>query len=98
MELTEVLLKNSAVVSRTIRDQVILVPIRKRAGDLESIYTLNETAARIWELINGERTVGEILNTLCEEYDVTPETATEELNNLISLLKGIGVLDRSDKQ
>ena len=43
------------IVDRNIAGEVILVPIRNNVGDLESIYTLNETAARIWELLDGVR-------------------------------------------
>ena len=47
--------KSDSIVSRRIADEFILVSIRQNVGDLESIYTLNETAARIWELIDGKR-------------------------------------------
>ena len=43
--------KDPNMVSRKIADEVILVPIRQNVGDLESIYTLNEVATRIWELM-----------------------------------------------
>jgi len=45
--------KATNMVSHKIADEFILVPIRQNVGDLESIYTLNETAARIWELSVG---------------------------------------------
>ena len=47
--------KDPNIVSRKIADEVILVPIRHNVGDLESIYTLNEVGARIWELVDGQR-------------------------------------------
>ena len=37
--------KDPDMVSREIAGEVILVPIRRNVGDLESVYTLNETAA-----------------------------------------------------
>jgi len=39
--------KNPEIVFRRIADEFILVPIRQKAVDLKSIYTLNETAAFI---------------------------------------------------
>ena len=42
--------KDASIVSREIAGEVILVPIRQNMGDMESIFTLNETASRIWEL------------------------------------------------
>ena len=45
--------KDSSIVSRRIADEVILVPIRKKLGEVECLYTLNEAGARIWKLIDG---------------------------------------------
>ena len=59
------------MVFRKIGDECILVPIRQGVGDLESIYTLNETAARIWELLDGTAKGIEIRDKIIEEFDVT---------------------------
>ena len=62
--LDKVYTKSDSIVFRKIADEFILVPIRQNVGDLESIYTLNETAARIWELIDGKIKVKEIKENL----------------------------------
>ena len=77
--LDKVYRKNDSIVSRKIADEFILVPIRQDVGDLGSIYTLNEVAARIWELIDGKRKVGEIKERIVEEFEVTPEEAEKDL-------------------
>jgi len=77
--LDKVYRKNESIVSRKIADEFILVPIRQNVGDLESIYTLNEVAARIWELIDGKRKIREIKERIIEEYEVTPEEAEKDL-------------------
>ena len=71
--------KSDSIVSRKIADEFILVPIRQNVGDLESIYTLNETAACIWELIDGKIKVKEIKGKLIEEFEVTPEEAEKDI-------------------
>jgi hypothetical protein len=71
--------KSDSIVSRKIADEFILVPIRQNVGDLESIYTLNETAARIWELIDGKIKVREIKEKLIEEFEVTPEEVEKDI-------------------
>jgi hypothetical protein len=53
--------KNPDMVSRLIGDEFILVPIRRNVADLESVFTLGGTGVRIWELIDGKLTVGELL-------------------------------------
>ena len=64
--------KDPNMVFRDIEGEMILVPIRRRTADLESIYTLNETGARIWELLDGQHTLREIRDTIVQEYEVTP--------------------------
>lgn len=77
--LDKVYSKSNSIVSRKIADEFILVPIRQNVGDLESIYTLNETAACIWELIDGKMKVEKIKEKLIEEFEVTPEEAEKDI-------------------
>ena len=81
--------KSDAIVFRKIGDECILVPIRQGVGDLESIYTLNETAARIWELLDGTAKGAKIREKLTEEFDVTPEEAEKDLVHHLKELAGI---------
>ena len=74
------------IVDRNIAGEVILVPIRNNVGDLESIYTLNETAARIWELLDGERTLAEVRDTIVAEFDVEAAGAEADLLELVGQL------------
>ena len=77
--LDKVYSKSDSIVFRKIADEFILVPIRQNVGDLESIYTLNETAARIWELIDGKIKGGKIKEKIVEEFEVTPEEAEKDI-------------------
>jgi len=54
---TPIYQKNEDLIARQIGDEVILVPIRKESGDLDNIYTLNEVAAFIWNLLDGRTTL-----------------------------------------
>ncbi|MFQ5341630.1 MAG: PqqD family protein [Anaerolineae bacterium] len=78
------------MVSRKIAGEFILVPIRNDVGDLESIYMLNETGARIWELIDGRRTVAEIRDIITQEYAVPHDRVETELTTFLEQLHQIG--------
>lgn len=86
-ELKKSFVKDPNIVSRKIAGEFILVPIRKNVGDLESIYTLNEVAARIWELIDGKKKVKDIKKAIVEEYQISEEEAEKDLLELLSQLK-----------
>jgi hypothetical protein len=81
--------KSDAIVFRKIADEYILVPIRNNVGDLESIYTLNEVGARIWELVDGKTKIGDIKERLVEEHDVTPEEAEKDILEYMQQLEEI---------
>ena len=81
--------KNPDMVSRLIGDEFILVPIRRNVADLESVLTLGGTGVRIWELIDGRLTVGELLDRVVEEFAVGPEQAEADLAEYLQSLEEI---------
>lgn len=86
--------KDPSIVHRNIAGEAILVPIRQNVADLESIYTLDEVAARIWELIDGQRRVEEIRDAIVEEYEVSPDVAEADLVEFVQQLEEIGGVRR----
>jgi len=90
--LDKVYKKSDSTVSRKIADEFILVPIRQNVGDLESIHTLNEVAARIWELIDGKMKVREIKDVILDEYEVSPEKLETDIIKYIKELENIGAI------
>ncbi len=91
--LDKVYKKSDSIVSRKIADEFILVPIRQNVGDLESISTLNEVAARIWELIDGKMKVREIKDKIVDEFEVTPQQAEKDLVEYIKQLEKISAIE-----
>lgn len=86
--------KDPRIVSRQIDTETILVPIRNDVGDLESIYTLNEVGARIWDLLDGTRTLGDIVDLITAEFEVNRQEATVDLIEFVEKLKKInGVVE-----
>ena len=51
--------------------------------DMTQVYSLNETAAWLWQQLEGkEFTVADMVETLRKEYEVDEETATADLSEL----------------
>ena len=84
--------RDASIVSRKIAGEFILVPIRSKTADIDGLYTLNEVAARIWELADGKRTVQEIRDAMVEEYAVESAEAEKDLVEMLQQLESIGVL------
>ncbi|MGC1381167.1 MAG: pyrroloquinoline quinone biosynthesis peptide chaperone PqqD [Candidatus Baltobacteraceae bacterium] len=52
----------------------------------EGALILNQSAAAALELVDGERTLSEIVETIVERFDVAPEAARDELGTLFDRL------------
>ena len=63
--------RNHDVVSRKIEGEVIIVPIRSGVGDLNSLCTLNPVGSVLWDFMNESHTIPEIVQRVCDEFEVT---------------------------
>ena len=81
--------KSPSIVSQQIADEVILVPVRHSLGELESIYTLNETGAFAWSLLDGQHTLAQVHQLLLAEYAVDAAQARQDLLELSDQLQQI---------
>lgn len=79
--------RSSEVVCREVGGEFLLVPIRNRVGDLESIFVLNPMAARIWSLLDHSMSSDEIVAAICDEFDVDQATATADVSELLESLE-----------
>jgi len=83
------------VIFRAIADEFILVPIRQKAVDLKSVYTLNETGAFIWELIDSSRSVSQIKDRVAEEFEVEARQAQDDVLEIVSQLEALGLIKKT---
>lgn len=81
--------KDPSIVARKIVDELILVPIRHKAGDIDSIYTMNEVGRRVWELVDGQKQAHEIRDVIVEEFEVGPEEAEADLVKFLQQLERV---------
>jgi hypothetical protein len=81
--LKSILSHSPSVVTRKTGNEYVLVPIANNIADMNSVYTLNETGAFIWEHINGKRSIEEIISTLTTEYEIDNKTASEDMFSFI---------------
>ena len=84
---TAALAPNADVVARRMGAGVVLVHLATNR-----IFELNDTGARIWELINERVSEGRIVDALVREFNVGREQAGMELARVIGELRGEGLL------
>jgi hypothetical protein len=91
-------IKEKDLVTRNVAGETIIVPIKNRVGDLDSIYTLNGVGTVIWELIDGKKSVTQIAEEIYLIYDVTAEEAKKDTVDFITTLKEAGLVRGSNEQ
>ena len=82
-------------VLRNVGTEAVLVPIRNRVGDLDSVYVMSPVAVRIWSLIDGVNDVDTIAACIGDEYDVEPAAAAQDVNELLSALEEAELIRRA---
>jgi len=83
------------VVRREIAGETILVPIRGSAADMRRMYSLNPTAAFVWERIDGRRTLGEIVDELLAAFAGEPAAAQADVEAFVATALGEGLLEEA---
>ncbi|MDD5069869.1 MAG: PqqD family protein [Candidatus Omnitrophica bacterium] len=89
MQAKKIFKKTDKIVTRDIEGEVILLPLYKSSKDMNYIYTLNETAAAFWNLVDGKKTVSAIAKEILAIYDVSEEILAKEIDALVKDLKSI---------
>lgn len=72
------------IVTRKTGSKYVLIPVTNNIADMNSVYTLNESGAFIWELIDGKRSIAEIVDALVTEYNIDRGVAESDLNSFLS--------------
>jgi len=83
------------VVLRRVGKEALLVPVRNKVGDLDSIFTLNETAITVWEAIEGQTSLDAVIDRLCSTYDVTREQASADVAEIVRTLIDAHLLEEA---
>ena len=84
--------KEDELVSRHIAGETIVVPIRGRLADLQQIYVLNPVAEFIWERLDGQKSLGEILQDVVDAFDVERGKAEDDVQAFVTELTAAGLV------
>jgi hypothetical protein len=88
----QVFTRDAASVTRRIAGETVVLPMREDVVDLDALYTLNETGSFVWELIDGQRSVGALVEAMVEAYAVDGDLAAADIAHLVTSLRDEGLL------
>jgi hypothetical protein len=85
--------RSSNVVSRVVADEAIVVPIRRGAADLDSIYTFNESGTKLWSLIENGLDAAALACYLQSEYGLKQAEALADAEAFVRDLTQEGLVE-----
>ena len=83
--------RTAGAMDTPVDDELVIIHF-----DSNTYYGFDVIGRRIWELIEGQRTVADLCATLCEEYDVAPLRCESDVLSFLSELAQSKVVETSD--
>jgi hypothetical protein len=84
--------RNTAIVSREVAGETIVVPICRGVGDLDSVYTFNPVGRSLWRLLENSHSVEELANWVATQYEVDANQAMLDVQSYMAELQEIGLI------
>jgi hypothetical protein len=75
--------KVEGIVTRPVCGELLLVPSMRSVGDVTSIYALNDSAAVVWSLVDGRRTIEQICRDASGQFQVERAGIEADIRALI---------------
>ena len=89
MENAMKLLRSDNFVERQLGDETVLVPINQIGVDVQSIYTLNDTAAAVWKKLKTVHGEEDLIAAIESEYHADSGVIRQDVKNLLEeFIKG----------
>ena len=82
-----------SVVATKTGNEYVLVPVKNNIADMNTIFTLNETGAFIWDHIDGKNTVEDLIASIMKEYETDFRTARADVMAFIEEMKTFLVIN-----
>jgi hypothetical protein len=86
--------RRNDVIARCVAGEYLLVPIRNNLADMNAIYALKGTGGHIWDVLEGPRSVDDLVAAVVHRFEVSEETARLDVSSFLEDLLGRGLVER----
>lgn len=81
------------LIKREIAGDVVLVPVGKTVYEANGLFILNDVGAFLWDKLPQAEDEDVLLEAVLREYEVTPETAKEDITAFLQKLREMDIID-----
>ena len=89
---------NDNFVLREIAGEYIIIPVGSTALKFNGLITVNEVGVLLWNMLQKEVSLEELVQGVLAEYDVQEDVAREDIKEFLDKLVEGGILDLPDKK
>ena len=87
------MIRNKNFVKRKIGTQFVIVAVGEATKLFNGMISVNGTGSFIWDCLERDITMEQLVAALTEHYDVAAEVAQSDAAEFIQTLKGVGALE-----
>ena len=80
-------------ILREIAGEYVLIPMGKSALAFAGMITTNEVGAYICQQLASPTTESALLEAICREFEVSRQTAQEDLDEFLNMLRKADILE-----
>lgn len=92
MDLSDVPEPIGEYVIREIGGETLLVPVKASAGELDSLFTVNEVGAVVWRAVEARSSVRDIVAAVVSGFEIDRESAQRDVIEFLELLARRGLV------
>ena len=83
-------------VLREIAGDYIIIPTGKTVLDFNGLITVNEVGADLWNMLQEDVTMDDLVQGILKEYEVEEEVAREDIQEFLTTLEKNGILKKDE--
>ena len=85
--------RRESVVQRDVAGEMFLVPIHGHIADLQELFVLNEVGRYLWDRLDGDRSLEDLVADVFAVFDVTEEQARRDTMTFLDQLSAAGLVE-----
>jgi hypothetical protein len=78
---------------RQIADTFIVIPLGEKVIEFNGLMTLSESGAMLWEKLENEASIEDLIASVVNEYNVSKEVVEADVKEFISSISKKGLIE-----
>ncbi len=87
------MIRSQLFIKREVGTQSVIVAVGEATRRFHGMITVNATGSFIWDCLERETSLEEIVAALCAKYEVDADTARRDAVAFVEKLKGVGAIE-----